>query len=500
MRGSNGRQPNKSSMRSHPRAKSCCAGGIPATLDGAVLPAPLQRSIGPSGYFAIAFGSIVGSGWVLVLGDWLHAAGPGGSIVGFAAGGAVMILVAACYGELAARMPRAGGEFVYALHFLGAQFAFAVAWFLTLYFAAFTAFEGIALAWILGTLFPQISGPVLYSILGAPVAVGGLAIGILFAGLFALLNAVGTKPAVAFQRIVTFGFMALVFGLIVAAVTLGHLANARPLFPDGFTDHWLFGAFWIFSTTAVFLNGFQTAAYAIEERRRGTRIGGVIAAMILGVFAAVAFYLSIIAAVSIAAPWHDTVSADLPAAFAFGKLTMSGSLGRLVLVGAAVSLLKSWNAYVLSATRLIFAQAREGFLPAVLSRIHPRFDSPTAAIAVVFVLNAIGIAVGRGAIVPIVNMCAICLTFSFVLCLGALLRANQTNASHRGFKVPGGQATIVVTLIGTSVMAAAAVYEPLTHVRRGVPLEWQLLAFWSAFGMLAWLTIRARVFRRQRSL
>jgi APA family basic amino acid/polyamine antiporter len=100
----------------------------------------LRRAIGPSGYFSISFGSIVGSGWVLVLGEWLRAAGPGGSIVGFVLGGLIMILVASCYGELMSRLPRAGGEFVYALHFLGPQFAFAVAWLLTLFFAALTAF------------------------------------------------------------------------------------------------------------------------------------------------------------------------------------------------------------------------------------------------------------------------------------------------------------------------------------------------------------------------
>src|SRR5688500_13480572 len=114
----------------------------------------LQRVIGPGGYFTLSFGSVVGSGWVLVLVVWLNADGPGGSALGFAGGGVVMLCVATCFAELAVRMPRAGGEFNYVLHSLGRPFAFTVGWFLTLGLMAFTAFEGIALAWLVGELWP----------------------------------------------------------------------------------------------------------------------------------------------------------------------------------------------------------------------------------------------------------------------------------------------------------------------------------------------------------
>lgn len=407
-----------------------------------------------------------------------------------------MILVASCYGELASRLPRAGGEFVYALYFLGPKFAFALAWFLALFFAAFTAFEGIALAWILGTLLPQIQGPVLYSILGAQVTLGGLTLGLVFAGVFAFLNFIGTNAAIGFQRVVTFGFIALATGLVVVAVVLGNLGNARPLFPNGAGDHWQIGAFWIFSTTAVFLNGFQSSAYAIEERTANTSVGAVIAAMILGVVAAVLFYCSIIYAVSNATPWRDTISADLPAAFAFGKLTRSGILGKIVLIGAAFSLLKSWNAYVLSGARLLFALAREGFLPAALSRVHRRFGSPSTAILVMFLLNVIGVSCGRGAIVPIVDMSAICTTCSFVICLVALLRARKDKSTHSDFHVPGGKATIYASLLGALIMAVAAVYEPTTLTRSTIPIEWLLLMIWSLVGVVAWIKTRSRIYRR----
>jgi amino acid transporter len=319
-----------------------------------------------------------------------------------------------------------------------------------------------------------------------------------FSGVFAFLNYIGTKTAISFQRIVTFGFIALIIGLVLLAVCLGSSDNARPFFPRDDGGSWITGAFWVFSSTAVFLNGFQSAAYSIEERTPDTSIGAVIAAMILGVAAAVIFYCSIIYAVSGATYWRDSVSATLPAAFAFGKLTPSGILGKVVLIGAAFSLLKSWNAYVLSAARLVFALAREGYLPAPLAKVHPRLGTPSNAILAMFLLNVIGVACGRRAIVPIVDMSAICTTCCFVICLIALLKTRRENRAYTGFRVAGGEPTIYLALAGVVVMAAVAAYQPSTHTPAGIPIEWVLLMVWSSLGMAAWFKTRAIIASRIR--
>jgi APA family basic amino acid/polyamine antiporter len=85
-----------------------------------------RRVIRPAGFFALSFGSMVGSGWIILLGDWLKRAAPGGALLALLAGGALMALVGCCYAELAARLPRAGGEFLYALEGLGRTAAFIV--------------------------------------------------------------------------------------------------------------------------------------------------------------------------------------------------------------------------------------------------------------------------------------------------------------------------------------------------------------------------------------
>jgi basic amino acid/polyamine antiporter, APA family len=456
----------------------------------------LRRVIGPGGYFTLSFGSIVGSGWVMVLGEWLNAAGPGGSALGFAAGGLVMMCVVACYGELAVRMPKAGGEFNYVLHSLGRPLAFAVGWFLTLGLLAFTAFEGIAFAWLVSALLPQAQGPVLYELFNHQVGIGDLILGIAGAALFATINYVGTSTAVALQRIVTFGFLGVIVVLIVAGFAFGAPSNLEPAFASLVHSSWTTGAAWILATTAIFLNGFQTALYAIEERRQDLSARQVVIPMIIGVATAVAFYVCIILSASFIVPWGTTAAAKLPAAFAFGQLTRSGVLATFILIVATGSLLKSWNAYVLGASRLMLAQAQHGMLPRALNRLHARFASPVVAIGFIFVFNVLGVLLGRGAIVPIVNMCAIVSACSFVLCLIVLLRERRSTRAV-AFVVPGGAVFIALTLIATAAMAAFAFYEPLTRSAGGIPTEWLLMAGWAALGFVFWFTHGRRAVERE---
>src|SRR5262249_59681913 len=62
---------------------------------------------------------------------------------------------------------------------------------------------------------------------------------------------------------------------------------------------------------------------------------------------------------------------------------MFGGAGRTVLlVGATVSMLGYVSGMILAVPRALFAFARDGFLPAALAAVHPRFHTPHVAIAV----------------------------------------------------------------------------------------------------------------------
>ena len=451
----------------------------------------LRRAVGRRGYFSLAFGAMVGSGWVIVLGDWLRVAGPGGTIVGFLAGAVAMALICLCYGELASRHSSAGAEFLYALDTFRARAGFMVGWFLTLFAVAVCAFEAIACAWLLRALLPGIAAKSAYSIAGGAVSWDALIIGLAGAVSIHALHLRGAAFAIRFQSIATYGFLAVCAILVLMGMALGSTANLQPLWKAGSGGSWVHGSLWVFATCAFFLNCWQTALHALEERKPGITITQVIHCMLAAIFAGAAFYTLITVAASMAVPWPDLLTKDVPAAAAFSALGLHGVLGTIVLGAAVVSVFKTWSAMVWIGSRLLYAQARHGLLPQSFARVDSRSGAPRAAVTVVTMLSIGGLCLGRAAILPIVDMVSISLAFSLVFCLVALLRRRALDTVEPPYRVPGGTATILCALACAVAMIGIATIEPLFRNQGKVPMEWMFLVAWAALGMIVWRVTRS---------
>ena len=446
---------------------------------------PLGRSISGVGFFALTFGTIVGSGWVVALGEWVAASGPGGAIVAFSAGGLLMAIIAAAYAELIARLPRAGGEFLFVLNGLGKTAGFLTGWFLTLYIIGFTAFEAVALAWFLEMLFPILTHtPVLYKVLGYNVTIFNLGLGITGSALLTWLNSHGAQGAVGVQRAVTFSFIAVSVILIVIGLGQGQSENIRPFFAVGAgkSNSISVGMLWVFSTALLFLTGFQTAANAIEERSTKTTFRTVAYSMIGSVLVATLFYCLIIIVATMLTPWRELVSKPLPVAAAFECVLPGGWATKIVLLAAAVSLIKTWNALHLSASRLLLAQAREGLLPAALAYIDPRHGVPVRAIALVGAITTAWLFLGKGAILPIINMSTICVTIAMVLSLLSLRRLRAFQKGVPEFVMPGGEVVLTIAIAATTLAAVMAIITPF-QTSRGLPIEVMIIGIWAALGI-----------------
>ena len=440
------------------------------------------------GFFAFSFGSIVGSGWVVLLGEWLKLAAPGGALLALVAGGMLMAAIGLCYAELAARMPRAGGELRFALETLGDGVAFPVGWFLTLFLVAICAFEGTALPWFLSLLAPALKGRPLYYVLGEPVTSPGLILGCLGSLLMCGLNLSGVKMSTLFQRLVTFGFLAVMGGMILAGFLFGHLANLAPWFSPPGGRSWFLGFVWLFATCAMLLTGFQTALYLIEEREPWVSVQSATMFMVLGIIAAALFYAAVVLSAGSIMPWHRVLASELPSVAAFDALRPGGLIGPTVLIVAVCSLAKTWNATIMMSSRLIQAQANAGLLPASLGRLNPR-RAPANALWLVTLASMVGVFLCRGALVPIVNMATICVSSIIVLMLVCLAVQRRRQPASPGFSVPWPRASLAVCLLGAVAMALFAIFQPL-WVQRGVPLEWQLVAAWAALGLLFRFIVR----------
>ena len=72
----------------------------------------------------IAFGAMIGWGWVISTGDWINRGGALGAAIGFALGGIMIFFVGLTYAELTAAMPQCGGEHVFSYKAMGATGSF----------------------------------------------------------------------------------------------------------------------------------------------------------------------------------------------------------------------------------------------------------------------------------------------------------------------------------------------------------------------------------------
>lgn len=445
----------------------------------------LRRGVTGPGFFALAFGTIVGSAWMVLMGEWVTPAGPGGAVLAFLGMTLLMVPVAAAYAELVARVPRAGAEFVFVEKAFGPWPGFVTGWFLTLYFVGICAFEGLALSWFLENLVSAMAGwPPLYSFLGKSITVLDLGIGLTGAVVMTLLNAAGAKVAVGFQKLVTFAFLGASALLVVIGFVQGDPANWQPLFEPAHGGSFAGGMFVMLGVAGMWLSGFQTAASAVEERAPGTSFHTVAKAMMLAVVVAAIFYSLIIIASASLIPWRELTSGALPVAAAFDHALAGGIATKGILLVAMASLLKTWNAMHLSATRVILAQARAGFLPAGLAHVDAKSGAPRRAALLVGGWTCLGVLAGRGAISPIIAMGTICTTAIAAVALCALmrLRAVDRGEVRPAFILPGGQALLAPVAIGATIVASAAVVAPF-GLAAGVPLELWLMLGWLALGI-----------------
>src|SRR5262249_44213451 len=121
--------------------------------------AGFQRGLGLFDATMVVVGSMIGSGIFIVSADMGRLIGsPGWLLVAWLITGVLTVTAALSYGELAAMMPRAGGQYVYLREGLSPLWGFLYGWALFLVIQTGTiAALGIAFAKFAGVLWPVVS-------------------------------------------------------------------------------------------------------------------------------------------------------------------------------------------------------------------------------------------------------------------------------------------------------------------------------------------------------
>ncbi len=448
----------------------------------------LRKVLGRFGFFALAFGSMIGVGWVTSIGSWLGQAGPGGAVLAFLIGGAVMLCIGLCYAELTPMLPVAGGEVAYAYKAFGTFKAFLVGWVLAFGYVSISGFEAISIGRVLSYLIPGIDQWPLYSLAGSTVYASHLLLGVVCTALITWVNWIGARSAARLQVWLTIAFVAVTAIFIFAGFSVGDRVHLSPLFAGASQGGALAGLIAVLVTIPFWFVGFDTIPQGAEEASVSVKPRTLALIIVASIVAAIGFYVLVILSVAMLGPWQTLATANLPAAHAFELAFHSPWMRDLVLIAALLGLFTSWNGFFLAGSRVIFALGRGRIIPLVFGQTHARHGTPHRAVLLVGGLTVLAPMLGRDALLALVNAGSFCIALAFLGVSLSLLRLRRDYPEQpRPFRLKGARAIAGIAAVGSLSMLLAMIV-PGSPAALSWPREFIVLAIMFAAGGLLWFT------------
>lgn len=434
------------------------------------------KVLGNKDVLALAFGAMIGWGWVVSTGHWIAEAGSLGAILAFIIGGILVLLIGLTYAELSSALPLAGGELVFSYKALGRLPSFITTWAVIFGYVSVVAFEAVALPTVFEYLVPNFSQGYLYTIGGWDVTITWAGVGIIGSILVAWVNYRGIKLT-SFVMI-TFILILLASGvlLLTGSTISGNFNNMEPLFGKG-----IGGLLSIIIMTPFFFVGFDVIPQASEEiNLPKKRIGQL---LIVSVIMAVIWYIAIIFGVSIVLNQGEIAASNLVTADAMGE-AFGGSqlMANILVLGGIGGIVTSWLGFYVGGSRAIYALARAGMLPRSLGELHPKYKTPHRAIMLIAVLSTLAPLLGRPALVWFVNAGGLGLVIAWLMvAVSFIVLRKKEPDMPRPYKLPGGTTIgwfAVVMAFGVTTLYMPGMPSALTGI------EWILTGFWFLFGFV----------------
>ncbi|MGN1319304.1 MAG: APC family permease, partial [Lachnospirales bacterium] len=190
----------------------------------------------------IAFGAMIGWGWVVSSGDWIQAGGVVGAALGFCIGGVMVFFVGLTYAELTSAMPQCGGEHVFSYKAMGPVGSFICTWAIILGYVGVVCFEACALPTIIQYIYPGFLKGYLYTVAGFDIYASWLAVAVLMSVIITFINIKGAKTAAKLQTILTVIIGAAGLFIVAASALTGDISNLEPQMFNGETTSEMFSA------------------------------------------------------------------------------------------------------------------------------------------------------------------------------------------------------------------------------------------------------------------
>ncbi|HEY3285633.1 MAG TPA: amino acid permease [Gemmatimonadaceae bacterium] len=412
----------------------------------------LKRSLSALNLTALGIGAIIGAG-IFVLTGTAAATHAGPAIVlSFVFAGLGCAFAGLCYAEFASMIPIAGSAYTYGYATLGEFFAWIIGWDLILEYLFAASTVAVGWAGYFSRIMNDLGFPIPAALANAPYRVEGthtlvrtgaiinLPAVVLVLALTALL-VVGIKESARFNNFI----VAVKLGIVLLVIGFGFMfvnqANWHPFIPakevvDAATGATRFGWSGIFAGAGVIFFayiGFDAVSTAAQEAKNPQRDLpiGIMASLVICTI----LYILMALVMTGLTPFKNLAVPDP----VYVALDAAGPglawLKYLTTIGAVAGLASVVLVMLMGQPRIFFAMSRDGLLPQLFGKVHPKFRTPylstiitgivAAAVAGAFPIGLLGELVSIGTLLAFVIVCA-----------GILVLRYVQPELHRPFRTP----------------------------------------------------------------
>lgn len=464
----------------------------------------LKRTLGPLNITLLGIGAIIGAGIFATVGT--AAAGdavrPGAGpslMLSFGITAVVCAFTALCYAEMAAMVPISGSAYTYSYATLGELVAWIIGWDLILEYAIGNV--AVAISWAnyfrsfmhdaLGVDIPQwlstdfrtarkIPGLIDSAphILGVPIVFNLLAFGIV--ALITIVLVWGIKESAEFNAVmVGVKIIVLLFfiGFLIYMVSPSQMtANWHPFQPKGWPGTFAGAAVVFFAYI-----GFDAVSTVAEETKNPARDLpiGIIASLVICTI----FYVVVAAVFTGVMPYQELVTRlsteqAEPLTMALRHAAPNAKWASAIVdLGSVVAHTAVLLVFQLGQPRIFFSIARDGLLPPVFAKVHPKYKTPHVTTILTGVI--VGLFAAVMSIDEMVDLTNIGTLFAFVLvCIGITILRYKDPGRHRPFRVPFG--AWLLPMMGAVSCIFLMYYLP--------PTSWWRFIAWLMLGLSIYLS------------
>lgn len=442
----------------------------------------------------IAFGAMIGWGWVVSTGGWIEKGGVIGAALGFAIGGIMIFFVGLTYAELTAAMPQCGGEHVFSYRAMGSTGSFICTCMIVLGYVSVACFEACAFPTIITYLWPGFLKGYMYTVAGFDIYASWLITAIVIAFLIMLINIIGAKTAAILQTVLTCIIGGAGILLIVASVINGTVDNLDGQIFAGTTAGVNIKAIiGVAAMSPFYFIGFDVIPQAAEEINvPPKKIGNI---LILSVVLAVIFYAFVIIAVGFVMNPGDIIASQeatgLVTADAMAAAFNTKIMAKVIIVGGMCGIVTSWNSFLLGGSRAMYSMAESYMIPKFFAKLHPKHKTPVNALILIGILTMLAPFAGRKMLVWISDAgnFGCCFAYCMVALSFMILRKKEPDMP-RPYKVPCYKffGTMAVIMSGFMV----AMYCIPGSGGNLILQEWLMVLGWSALGVVFYVVCKVK--------